>query len=241
MPLNNSIQFATPALAIQFLEQTMEFLIAENQALEEKNAAWEQKFLDVNDRLDRMEETLVGGPKSKPKKPLGRDSRMSSKLRSEYQRLGRDHHISWNYGESYRHVDNQRVAERLLASTFTFTGSQQLCSEDRADAEAVASSRVHNFFTNCCKKFRDTQLSTEARQAKKTKNVVNSRLAKKVCNRRKAHLHNRHLFNEFEHCELFLQNAYMSAEEDGTVDEHGKPKTFLVRRPTWRSRKVNKN
>ncbi|EIE83006.1 hypothetical protein G6F46_013190 [Rhizopus delemar] len=31
----------------------------------------------------------------------------------------------------------------------------------------------------------------------------------------------------------------MSAEEDGTVDEHGKPKTFLVRRPTWRSRKLN--
>ncbi|KAG1022660.1 hypothetical protein G6F43_014235 [Rhizopus delemar] len=127
----------------------MESLISENQALKEKNAALEQKVSDVNDRLDRMEETLVGGPKSKPKKPLGRDSRMSSKLRFEYQRLSRDHHISWNYGESYRHVDNQRVAGRLLASTFTFTGSQQLSSEDRADAEAVASSRMHNFFTNC--------------------------------------------------------------------------------------------
>ncbi|EIE83004.1 hypothetical protein RO3G_07709 [Rhizopus delemar RA 99-880] len=67
----------TPALATQSLEQTMESLISENQALKEKNAALEQKVSDVNDRLDRMEETLVGGPKSKPKKPLGRDSRMS--------------------------------------------------------------------------------------------------------------------------------------------------------------------
>lgn len=34
------------------------------------------------------------------------------------------------------------------------------------------------FFTNCCKKFRDTQLSAEARQEKKAKNVVNSRLTR---------------------------------------------------------------
>ncbi|KAG1037394.1 hypothetical protein G6F43_012874 [Rhizopus delemar] len=67
MPLNNLIRgppevvaslslparrvSTTPAMATQSLEQTME--------------------------LDRMEETLVWGPKSKPKKPLGRDSRMS--------------------------------------------------------------------------------------------------------------------------------------------------------------------
>ncbi|KAG1052675.1 hypothetical protein G6F43_005194 [Rhizopus delemar] len=168
----------TPVLATQSLEQTMESLISENQALKEKNAALEQNVLDVHDRLDRIEETLVGGPKSKPKKPLGRDSRMSRNLRFEYQRLNRDNHISWNYDESYRHVDNQRVAGQLLAYTLSLTGSQQLSSEDRADAEAVASSRVHNFFTNCCKNVRDAQLSAEARQERKTKNVVNSRLTR---------------------------------------------------------------
>ncbi|KAG1033766.1 hypothetical protein G6F43_013513 [Rhizopus delemar] len=98
MPLNNLIrapseavassslparrESTTPVSTTQSLEQTMESLISENQALKERNATWEQKFMDVNDRIDRMEETLVGGPKSKPKKPLGRDSRMSVKQAS---------------------------------------------------------------------------------------------------------------------------------------------------------------